>query len=68
MYAYIVSRMEFEMNNDTTPPGKSTAKVILPQVKKPNLAELRNNVKSFGSTKSQHNIKNSIRRAGPRGG
>lgn len=68
MYAYIVCRMEFEMNNDTTPPGKSKATIILPQVKKPNLAELRTGSKSFGSAKPQHNIKNSIRRAGPRGG
>ncbi len=56
------------MSNDTTPAGKSKATIILPQVKKPNLAEIRKGPNGFGQNKPQQTFKSSIRRSGPRGG
>ena len=61
-------RTEFAMSNDITPNSKSKATIILPQVKKSNLAELRKGPSSFGPNKLQQSVKNSIRRSGPRGG
>lgn len=60
--------MEFAMSTGNTPTGKAKATVILPQVKKPNLAEIRKGPNGFGQNKPQQTFKSSIRRSGPRGG
>lgn len=60
--------MEFAMSDGTAPTGKSKATIILPQVKKPNLAEIRKGPNGIGQNKPQQTFKNSIRRSGPRGG
>ena len=56
------------MTDDNMPPNKPKSVVILPKITKPDPRNLRNDFKNSPKQNRYNAPKNTIRKAGPRGG